>query len=248
MSEQHYIYKIETDYTPESPREFDNLGTMACWHRRYSLGDVQPKCGVQDHLAELIGWDDDKQQAVYDYWFGHGTGTAKELNYHASRKLKERIKEEFDKQFIGLELYLWDHSGLSMSSGPFEYPCGLPVFGIIYVAKDKIRQEYGIKHVSKAWEEKIRGYLDQEVKTFDEFLTGQVYGYRIFEVPEGVDPEELSEDEMEEVDSLWGIYGEDYAEQEAKIATAYFGEHYAELMLKRQQAEFREAGQLELAV
>ena len=29
---------------------------------------------------------------------------------------------------------------------------------------------------------------------------------------------------------------------------AYFEEHHAERMLKRQQAEFREAGQLELAV
>jgi hypothetical protein len=26
-----------------SPRDFDNMGTMACWHRRYDLGDVQPK-------------------------------------------------------------------------------------------------------------------------------------------------------------------------------------------------------------
>ena len=244
MSE-HYIYKIVTDDTPESPRDFDNLGTMACWDIRRDLGDVRPKGDIQDYLAELIGWDEEKRQEVYDYWFGHGTGTNKELNYHASRKLKERIKEEFDKQFIGLELYLWDHSGLSMSSGPFEYPCDSSIFGIIYVAKDKVRQEYGIKRITKFWEEKIKGYLALEVKTLDEFLTGQVYGYRIFEVPEGVNPDKLSE-ALEEVDSLWGIYGEDYAEQEARESVAYFEEHYAERLFKRQQAEFRAAGQLEL--
>jgi hypothetical protein len=31
--------KVFRDQDPESPREWDNLGTMACWHRRYRLGD-----------------------------------------------------------------------------------------------------------------------------------------------------------------------------------------------------------------
>ena len=247
MSEQHYLYQIVRDEYPESPREFDNLGTMACWHNRYSLGDVQPKCDTQDYLAELIGWDEEKRQAVYDYWFGHGTGTNKELNYHASRKLKERIQGEFDKQFISLPIYLYDHGSLTISTGSFSCPWDSGQLGLIYVSKEKVRQEYGIKHVSKAWEDKIRGYLDQEVQVYDQYLTGDVWGYRIFEGPEGVDPEEEIE-ALEEVDSLWGIYGEEYAEQEAKESVASFEEHYAERMFKRKQAEFREAGQLELAV
>ena len=31
--------KIEPDDDPESPRAMDNTGIMACWHRRYTLGD-----------------------------------------------------------------------------------------------------------------------------------------------------------------------------------------------------------------
>jgi hypothetical protein len=31
--------KIHTDELAESPRDWDNLGTMCCFHRRYSLGD-----------------------------------------------------------------------------------------------------------------------------------------------------------------------------------------------------------------
>jgi hypothetical protein len=34
---------VVRDQHPESPREWDNLGVMACWHRRYTLGDVQPR-------------------------------------------------------------------------------------------------------------------------------------------------------------------------------------------------------------
>ena len=33
--------KIFHDSAPQSPREWDNLGTMVCWHRKYCLGDEQ---------------------------------------------------------------------------------------------------------------------------------------------------------------------------------------------------------------
>lgn len=31
--------KIYQDENPESPREWDNMGIMVCWHSRYNLGD-----------------------------------------------------------------------------------------------------------------------------------------------------------------------------------------------------------------
>lgn len=241
MSEQHYTYKIVRDEDPESPREWSNLGVMACWHRRHNLGDEQPTCDTQEYLADLIGWDDDKQQAVYDYWFGRGKGTFSELHDYAHRQLKERIQAEFDKQFISLPVYLMDHSGLSVSTGGFSCPWDSGQLGLIYVSKDKVRQEYGIKHVTKAWQEKVEGYLRGEVETYDQYLTGDVWGFQIFEVPEGADPEEL-----EEVESCYGFFGEEAAEEEAKANLAYYEEHYAELMFNRQQAEYRAAGQLEL--
>ena len=226
MSEQHYIYKIVRDEYPESPRDWDNIGTMCCWHRRYNLGDVQPQVEAQDYVAELIGWDDEKQDAVYDYWFGKGSGTNEELHDYAHSKLSERIQEEFDRQYISLPLYLYDHSGISISTGSFSCPWDSGQLGLIYVSKDKIRQDYGIKHVTKAWADKIRGYLKDEVETYDQFLTGDVWGFQVFEVPEGVDPEEEI-DELEEVESCFGFFVEEDAEEEAKETLAYYEEHYA---------------------
>lgn len=40
---------IFSDDNPESPREWDNLGTMVCFHQRYNLGD-------KDH--DFRSWDD----------------------------------------------------------------------------------------------------------------------------------------------------------------------------------------------
>ena len=45
--------KIYHDQDCESPRENENLGTIATWHRRYELGDVQPKDDPADYLASL---------------------------------------------------------------------------------------------------------------------------------------------------------------------------------------------------
>lgn len=44
--------KIFYDYDPESPREWDNVGTMICSHRSYNLGDEQ------FNSDDYEGWDD----------------------------------------------------------------------------------------------------------------------------------------------------------------------------------------------
>lgn len=44
---------IYHDTDPESPREWGTLGTMACWHRRYKLGDEQPDMQPVTYLELL---------------------------------------------------------------------------------------------------------------------------------------------------------------------------------------------------
>jgi len=46
--------RIEQDDIPESPREWDNLGTLACWHRRDNYGDVQPKQDREEWYTENV--------------------------------------------------------------------------------------------------------------------------------------------------------------------------------------------------
>ena len=45
--------KVKQDTDPMSPREWDNLGVMACWHRGYTLGDVQPKEDPQEWSCDF---------------------------------------------------------------------------------------------------------------------------------------------------------------------------------------------------
>jgi len=46
--------KVCVDDMPINPRkDYDNFGTMACWHRRYDLGDVQPRQLPDEYIADL---------------------------------------------------------------------------------------------------------------------------------------------------------------------------------------------------
>lgn len=146
-----YTIRIETDSDPINPREWDNLGTMVCWHRSYSLGDK--------HSFET---PDDAWQEI--------------------------------KNDIVLPLYLYDHSGITMNTGGFSCPWDSGRVGYIYVSLEKVRKEYGWKQITKKRREKILEYLRGEVATYDDFLTGSVYGY-VVEGADGVG------------DSCWGFYG-----------------------------------------
>ena len=48
-----YTIEIENDECSESPRDWDNLGTMVCFHGRYRLGDKHDFRGPEDFLEYL---------------------------------------------------------------------------------------------------------------------------------------------------------------------------------------------------
>lgn len=109
--------------------------------------------------------------------------------------LEKQIEKDHGPSLI-LPLYLFDHSGLSISTSPFSCRWDSGQIGFIFVSKENIRKEYGKKIVSKKLRETAIGYLENEVKTYDQYLTGDVYGFQLFR-------------DDEEIDSCWGFYGSD---------------------------------------
>jgi hypothetical protein len=71
--------------------------------------------------------------------------------------------------------------------------------GVIFVSKEKVRKEYGWKVITAKRTEQILKYLQGEVETFDQYLRGDVYGFR--KIVDG-----------EEIESCWGFYGNDHRE------------------------------------
>lgn len=48
------VIEIHTDECAESPREWDNLGAMVCWHSRYCLGDKHEFHSPQEFRSQVF--------------------------------------------------------------------------------------------------------------------------------------------------------------------------------------------------
>lgn len=116
------------------------------------------------------------------------------------------------KENVGviLPLYLLDHSGITISTTPFNDPWDSYRVGFIFVSKEKMLKEYGGKICTKQLKERVKKYLEGEVETYDQYLQGEVYGYQIWKLGK------KSGKEKREVDSCWGFYSEDECMKEAE--------------------------------
>lgn len=116
-------------------------------------------------------------------------------DFQGWNELEAFLLKERDAAVI-LPLYLYDHSGITISTKPFICPWDSGRVGFIYVDRDTLRKEYSVKRISSAILEKATNVLEGEVKTYDRYLTGQVYGFRIEDA------------DGEDIDSCWGYYDE----------------------------------------
>lgn len=57
-----YTIKIVQDSDPESPREWDNLGVMVCFHGRYTLGDK-----VDFKASDFNSWEELEAYIIKEY-------------------------------------------------------------------------------------------------------------------------------------------------------------------------------------
>ena len=160
-----YRTEIVQDEDPQNPRtEWDNLGKMVCFHKRYQLGDKH----------KLAASDSPNLESLEDYLKASGAA-------------------------VLLPLYLYDHGGITINTKGFSCPWDSGQVGFIYLTKEDLKKEFG------GDKQRAQQCLESEVEAYDQYLTGDVWGYRIFKGEE-------------EVDSCWGFFGRDYCEQQAREA------------------------------
>ena len=126
--------------------------------------------------------------------------------------------EKKENSCVILPLYFYEHSGITISTSPFGCTYDSRQLGWVVVSKEKVRKEYGVKRINKELIEKVTNILENEVKTYDQYLTGDVYGYRVSEVTEC----ELGHEHKEEVDSCWGYYGVEECMTEGESVVNYY--------------------------
>ena len=94
---------------------------------------------------------------------------------------KECYNEHIDAGDFELPLFLLDHSGITMNTTGFRFcdPDGWDwgQVGFIFVSKEKVREYFGVKHISKKLREKVFDILRDEVKVYDQYLRGECWGF-----------------------------------------------------------------------
>ncbi|APU89148.1 conserved hypothetical protein [Virus Rctr71] len=136
-----YAYKILPDTDAESPREWDNLGHMLCKHGRYNLGDADAEQELYSILDANYGRLNKEEKEFMDYERNDDV-------YAVNMFLKYNLG-------ILLPLYLFDHSGLAMSttSGQFRAQDSMGwdwgLVGFIFVSWAEVRKEWSVKSISK---------------------------------------------------------------------------------------------------
>jgi len=113
--------------------------------------------------------------------------------------------EENGKDGVLLPLYLYDHSGITMSTSSFSCPWDSGQVGYIYATADRIMKEFGppepllcriANRPSTEMLEKAKRLLKSEVETYDMYIRGDVYGFTI------------KDENGTYSDSCWGYYGD----------------------------------------
>lgn len=169
--EPHTVIKLENGNTLEifqsdadDPREWDNLTTMVCFHKRYTLGDKN-----------------DYNSDDYDGW----------------EEMEEAIIAK-EKPVIIKPLYMYDHSGITINTSGFSCPWDSGQIGFVFITNKQINLlGTTIKdgETFADYKQRLDDYLESEVETYDQYITGDVHGFRV-----------LSPDN-EEIDSCHGFFG-----------------------------------------
>ena len=155
---------VSADSDPLNPRaEFEQLGRLVCWHRRYALGDKQD-------------WPSpDEFEMAMD-----------------------------NCPHIRLPVYLYDHSGITISTVPFSCPWDSGQIGWIFVEWTKLRAAFPKLRRHADLEAEGKRVLRAEITEYDQYLTGDVWCARV-EEPVG-----------NARDSCCGFFGSEYAIEEGR--------------------------------
>lgn len=113
----------------------------------------------------------------------------------------DRVKKDGG---IVLEIHCYSHGIDRYRTRDFS-DCPLPqghlrfdtfLAGFIYVTLDKIREDFGVKRVTKKIRDRATKVLESEINELDLISSGQVYGYK------------LLDKNGDEIDSCWGYVGD----------------------------------------
>ena len=187
---------MDIDEFAESPREWDNVATIISKGGNWDISDKGWRMNAEE-FAEFLHKKLDKKcpeiKGLTDIDYIVNCGNAK--NY-----------------IVCKPVYMYDHSGQTISLSPFGCRWDSGCCGYIFVFKDKILKEFPDKNDDN-WRDKAEEVIESEIDIYDSYIRGEVYGYCL-EEGHMVEHKDLvtgaiwTSTKYEVVDSCCGFYGD----------------------------------------
>lgn len=158
-----------------------------------------------DNLGTMICW-----HRSYDL----GDKQADSNYYESVEDMLKGLEEDYGDILV-LPLFLFDHSGLRMSTNSSRFKAwdsqgwDWGMVGIIYVSHSDILDAYSADEITDDLLEKATECLVGEVAIYDQYVSGDVYVAIAYDADDDI------------IDSCGGFYGFDYALDEAKQMVEY---------------------------
>ena len=164
--------RIVQDEDVETPRNWSNLSKMIFTGSYKHLGDK--------HEVDFDEEFDSRQDFI--------------------ERGEEIVRKHFKDVAVCYAVHMYKHSGESISidySGQYTCRWDSGTIGFAIVTKEDIRKEYNIKRVTQKYIDKCENIVRGEIKTLDQYISGEVYGYVVEDKDENV------------IDSCYGFFGYD---------------------------------------
>ena len=161
---------IQKDFDTPSPRgdDYENLATLVSSHRKLVVGDDN---ALDKLTKEIRSHKNYKDSYEYDYDF-------------QSVKAMQDLGEKIGLFAVTLPLYIYTHSGSTISTTPFSCSFDSGQYGFAYITKDEAYSFYDIKRITKVITEKLEQIIKDEVSVFNSYINGDFYYFNLFKINE----------------------------------------------------------------
>jgi hypothetical protein len=89
-------------------------------------------------------------------------------------KFETQLKKDYDIRIIK-PLYMYDHSGITISTSPFSCPWDSGQIGFAFFTAEAIRQRFGTKRITERILKRAERVLEDSVRLYDNFLVGNMF-------------------------------------------------------------------------
>ena len=185
--------QAELVYDPDAtnPREWDNLGTIL----------------IDSSKSHWVASPDDEVDTSIPL--------GKNPYEHWENLRREQLKLKKSDIAVVYPITKYEHGEISLQLG-YTKGWDYGVVGFVYVTKETLRKEYGVKRITKSMLNNAENCLQSELDMLTAWLNGNCYGWQIKEYTIAEDG--LSWQEVDTLDACWGYLDQDYALSDMKDA------------------------------